>query len=205
MEVLNISKESIKKAILLIKKGGVVVFPSDTVYGLLCDATNKKAVDRLFKIKKRSKTRPIGVYAKDIKMVKTLAQFTKAPRALAKNFWPGALTLVLRAKQDLAGITTKHGTIGLRMPDSKLIFTFFKKINYPLAQTSANVSRKPSTTKIGEVLRYFEKQKTKPGLVLDGGDLKKARPSTVVDLTKKDPKILRRGEVTKKDILNALK
>jgi len=205
MEILKIDSQSIKKAVSVIKRGGVIVFPSDTVYGLLCDATNKKAVKELFRIKKRAKENPIGVYVRSIKMAKELAKIDRQEEGILKKFWPGPLTVVLCSKIDLFGISEKQKTIGLRIPDSHLISRVFKEVSCPLAQTSANMSGEPATTKINEVLRYFERAAAKPDLVLDGGDLKEAEPSTVIDLTSLKFKILRRGEIGKKEIMQEIK
>jgi len=204
MKVLKISKQAIKEAVVVIKNGGVIAFPSDTVYGLLSDATNKQAIAKIFEIKERLKTKPLGIFISSIKMAKTFAKIDERIEKLLSYFWPGPLTVILKTKTNLPGVTLNR-TIGLRMPDSSLMFEIFKKIDIPLAQTSANISGQPAAIKIAEVLEYFKDRKIKPDLILDGGDLKKAVPSTVIDLKDDKLKIIRRGRIKKKDVLEKLK
>jgi len=196
MKILKISKKNLKKLVKIaknsIKKGEVLVCPTDTVYGLICDATNKKAVKKLFKIKKRLKEKAIPIFVKDIKMAKNLAKIDKKQEKFLKKVWPGKVTLVLKRKrgQKIYGVDKK--TIGLRIPKYKLVNVLLKKLNRPLTGTSANISGKPPSTKIKEVMRQFKNQKIQPDLILDAGNLKPSKPSTVIDLTKKKPKILRK-------------
>lgn len=188
MEILKIKKnnfgEITDKILSAIKKGKVVICPTDTVYGFLADATNKKAVGKIFKVKKRPKTKPLAVFVKDIKMAKKYAFIDKEQERFLKQNWPGAITVILRAKNNLPkGIIAENKTIGMRIPDYNLIRDLFKKINSPIAQTSANISENPATTKIKEVLEQFSKNKIQPDLIIDIGNLKKSKPSKVIDLT----------------------
>ena len=194
--------EMIKKAAQLIKEGGVIVCPTDTVYGLICDATNKKAVKKLFKIKKRPPKKPIPIFVKDIKMVKKLAYINKKQEKFLKKVWPGKVTVVLKAKKNLPkGILGPENKIGLRIPNYKLVNTLLQKSNRPLSGTSANISGKPGSTKIEEVLRQFKKEKVQPDFVIDVGNLKPSKPSTVVDLTGSKLTILRVGELKKEKLI----
>lgn len=196
MKTLKVSSKKLKNIIQetekLLKEGKIIVYPTDTIYGLLCDATNEKIVERIFKIKKRPKGKPIPIFVKDIKMAKKLAFINKRQEEFLKMVWPGKVTVVLRRKNVLSKIIFgREKTIGLRIPDYKLVDLLLKKINHPLTGTSANISRKPASTKIKEVLRQFKKEKQKPDLIVDYGDLEFSLPSIVVDLTGKKMKILR--------------
>lgn len=201
MKIIKISTENLREAIKTIKKGGVVIFPTDTVYGLIADAKNKTAVKKIFKIKKRSFKKPLPVFIKDLKTAKGLAKINKKQEKILKKFWPGKITVILKARsiEFPKGIISKDKKIGLRIPDYKFLSLLLRKINYPLAETSANISGKKASTKIKEVLKQFEKGRCQPDLVLDAGDLKISLPSTVVDLI--DFKILRKGELSKDLIL----
>jgi len=185
----------IKKIIEVVKRGGVVVCPTDTVYGLIADATNDKAVERIFKIKKRPKTKAIAVFIRDIKEVKKLAFVNEEQERFLKKVWPGKVTVILK-RNPKCGLSKKlfanKKVIGLRISNNKLVNELVKKINKPLTTTSANISGKPASAKIKEVLKQFKKNKIKPDLVIDAGNLPKNKPSTVVDLTKKKFKILRK-------------
>ncbi len=187
MEILKVKPNNLskiaKKAIKLIREGKVLVCPTDTVYGLVCDATNKKAVEKLFKIKKRSLTKPVPIFVKDLKMAKKLVHIDKKQEKFLKKVWPGKITAVLKRKKDskLYGLDKK--TIGLRIPKYKLILELLKKTNKPLTGTSANIAGKPPSTRIKEVLRQLEIQRHQPDLIIGVGNLPKSRPSKVVDLT----------------------
>jgi len=179
-----------------IKKGKVVVCPTDTVYGLLADAYQKKAIENLFKIKKRPKEKAVPIFVKDLKLAKKLAKIDKTQQKFLKKFWPGKVTFVLKRKNNLPSILFgKKKTIGLRIPNYKFINQLLFKVDRPLTGTSANISGFPPSTKIKEVLKQFRNQKYQPDLIIDAGNLKPSLPSTVIDLTQKKPKILRVGEV----------
>lgn len=188
----NPEKEVIKKAVGIIKNGGLVVIPTDTVYGLLADARNKKAVEKIFKIKKRSKMKPIAIFVKDIKTAKKYAFIDRKQEEFLKKNWPGKITVILKSKNNLSeGVMAKNKTIGIRIPDCKLVNLLLEKMNFPLAQTSANISGGEATTKIREVLEQFAGKRITPDLIIDAGDLSNNRPSKIVDLTQEKPLIIR--------------
>lgn len=204
MKILKAAKNAIPKIQQSLQKGEVIIFPTDTVYGLICDATNKKAIDKLFEIKKRPFKKPIGIFVKEIEMAKRFAKIDerqeKFLRKLGKKL--AKITFIFKKKNyetrtgNLSGLVGAGETIGIRIPDYKLIKDLFEKIDFPLAQTSANISGQPATTKIKEVLEQFEAEGSRPDLLLDAGNLPEAKPSTVVDLTAQEPRILRKGEIT---------
>ncbi|UZE93453.1 MAG: threonylcarbamoyl-AMP synthase [Candidatus Nealsonbacteria bacterium] len=200
MEILKAKTKNLVVAINIIKKGGVVVCPTDTVYGLIADAKNKNAVKKIFKIKKRVLKKPLPVFVKDLKMARSLADINKTQEKILKKVWPGKVTAVLKAKSTNLpiGILSKDKKIGLRMPRYKLLNLLLEKLNYPLAQTSANISRKKASTKIREIVKQFKKEKYQPDLILDAGNLKPSLSSTVIDLT--NFKILRKGQIQKEEI-----
>ena len=186
-------QEIIEDTAKLIKKGKIIVFPTDTVYGLICDATNKEAVSRLFIIKKRLKKKLIPIFVKDLKMAKELAEIDKKQEKFLKSVWPGKVTVILKRKKvniKLYGVSQK--TIALRFLNYNLITDLFKKLNIPLVGTSANISGKQATTKIKEVLKQFKSQKRKPDFIVDAENLKYSKPSIIIDLTFLKPKILRK-------------
>ena len=192
--VVKIKNIDLKNLAREIKKGRVIVCPTDTVYGLLADATNKKAVEKIFKIKKRPKTKPLPIFIKDLETAKRLAIIDKNQERFLKKAWPGKITAVLKRKaanrkQKIYGIDKK--TIALRISKYKLVLELLKAINKPLTGTSANISGKPATTKIKDILRQFQNKKFQPDLILNTGNLKSSKPSKVIDFTGKRPKILR--------------
>jgi len=195
MKILKTDQENfnqlVEKTVKAIKNGRVIVCPTDTVYGLIADATDKKAVEKIFKIKKRPKNKPVPIFIKDISAAKKLAKINKKQEAFLKSVWPGKVTIVLnRKKSRLYGVDKK--TIALRIPKYELLLSLAKQLNCPLTGTSANISGRPVSTRIKEVIKQFQNQKQKPDLVIDAGNLKPAKPSKVIDLTSLKPKILRK-------------
>lgn len=197
MKVLKISaknfKEAVEEVTEAVKQGKVVVCPTDTVYGIICDATNKKAVARLFKIKKRNRKKPVPIFVKDIKTAKKLAFIDKTQERLLKKVWPGKTTAALKRKKEPKLYGVNKNTVGLRIPKYRLIAKLLQETKKPLTGTSANISGKPASTKIKEVLRQFENKKHQPYLIIDVGNLPKSRPSKVIDLTGTKIKILRKA------------
>lgn len=197
MEVARLTQKAVNKAARIIKNGGVVIFPTDTVYGFLTDAADKKAVEKIFKIKKRSRQKPLPVFVKDIKMARDLAKIDKRQEKILKEKWPGKFTFIVKRKKpcEFGSHTKLYGvaknTIALRIPKYKFLNDLLKKINKPLAQTSVNISGKPALTKIDVIIKEFENQKNKPDLIIDAGNLPKGRPSKIIDLTGRAKKVLR--------------
>jgi len=196
MQILKINQKNFQKIVKIaaksIKEGEVIVCPTDTVYGLICDARNEEAVKRLLKIKRRKAKKPIPIFVKDIKMAKKLAFINKKQEKFLKKVWPGKITVVLKRKNKLPKILfSRTKTIGLRIPNYEIINQLLMIINSPLTGTSANISGKPPSIKIKEVINQFQNQKYQPDLVIDAGNLQKSKPSTVLDLTVSPPKILR--------------
>ncbi|MDP2741720.1 MAG: L-threonylcarbamoyladenylate synthase [bacterium] len=184
-------KNELDKAIEIIKGGGVIVCPTDTVYGFIADATNKKAVEEIYKIKKRARSKPLPVFIRDIKMAWDIADISKDQEKVLKKYWPGKYTFILKIKKVIKLYGQDKKTIALRIPKYKFLNTLLKKINKPLAQTSVNISGEPELKKIKEIIEKFENSKNKPDLIINGGDLLKSKPSKIIDLTKNKIKILR--------------
>lgn len=192
MQTLKINQKNLKEIIGVIRQGKVIVCPTDTVYGLIANATNKKAVEKIFKIKRRLLKNPIPIFVKDLKTAKKLAEINKKQEKILKSVWPGKVTVVLKRKKTkikLYGVDKR--TIALRIPKYKLIAELLEKLNLPLTGTSANISGKSPSTKIREVISQLRNQKDQPDLVIDTGSLPKGKPSKVLDLTVWPPKILR--------------
>jgi L-threonylcarbamoyladenylate synthase len=191
MLISKIDSKNFKKAVKIIKKGGVTVFPTDTVYGLVCDVTNKKSIQRIFKIKKRDKNKPLPVFVKNIKMAKEFAIINEEQEKFLKKAWPGKVTAVLKREKSrkLYGLDEK--TIAIRIPKYNVINKLLSAVGHPLTGTSANISGKPASGKIKEIIRQFEGKKMQPDLIVDSGNLSKNKPSQIVDLTGEKPRILR--------------
>lgn len=193
--------DGIEESIKVIEENGVIVFPTDTVYGLVCDATNQKSIQKLFDIKKRDLKKPIPVFVKDIEMAKQIAMVDKKQESFLKKVWPGKVTVILRAKIDFPqGVLGKDKTIGLRIPDYASLNALFNKINKPLSGTSANLAGEHSCLDISDVIAQFENEKLQPDLIVDAGTLNPSQSSTVVDLTGKELKVLRKGDLKEEEL-----
>lgn len=188
-----VKEESVHSLVCGLKKGQVICLPTDTVHGLFCDARNKSAVKKIFAIKDRSLKKPLGIFVKDVAIAKQYAEINSKQERFLKDYWPGKVTFILKKRVPFPeGVGTKD-TIGIRIPDYSLFEKIFQKIDFPLVQTSANISGVPSLLSAGEVIEQFKNRAFQPDLVLDAEKLPPAKPSTVVDLTGNAPKILRKG------------
>ena len=182
----KLTKKSLSRAVEVLNNGGVVICPTDTVYGFLADAGNKKAVEKIYKIKKRPKSKPLPIFVKDLKMAKELEEIDEKFDKILIKKWPGKYTFVLkRKKMSEVGPHSKfygvdEETIALRIPKYKFLNYLLEKIDKPLAQTSVNISGKETLTKISDIINQFSKFDI---LIIDGGNLKKSKPSKIVDLS----------------------
>ncbi len=194
MEILNLSSKTfsniIRKAVEIVRKGGIVVFPTDTVYGLMADATNEKAVEKIFKIKKRQKGKWLPVFIKDLKSAKNIAKIDKKQERFLKSVWPGKTTVVLRRKKGTKIYGVDKDTIALRIPNYALLDKLLGKIKKPLVQTSANISGKKPLNDGKETIKQFKKDK--PDLIISVGRLKSVKPSKVIDIIGSKAKTLRK-------------
>ncbi len=185
----------------VLREGGLVAFPTDTVYGLGADVLNSAAVARLYEVKGRSGEKAIPVLAASEGDLVNVAQPLPAIAAqLAERFWPGPLTLVVKRMPDLPAELSPYETVAVRVPDHDLALALLRAAG-PLAVTSANRSDGPSSLSAEEVLATlggrFE-------LLLDGGSTPGGTPSTVVDCTQTDPRILREGPISAESIIAVL-
>ncbi len=181
------------EAAAVLKHGGVVAFPTETFYGLGAAALDRRAVRRIFELKGRPETKPLLVLVDSIAMAGTVAEVGDRARALAVRHWPGALTLVLRARPHVPEeVTAGTGTIGLRVSPHPVAQGLVRALGGPVTAPSANPSGlEPPTTAAG-VLARFEGAVE---MVLDGGPTPGGEPSTVLDLTVEPPRVLRQGVI----------
>lgn len=164
----------------MLKTGGVIIFPTETVYGIGALASDEKAIKRIYKIKKRSSDKPLQVLIADPRQVETLAlDISAKARELMKKYWPGPLTLVFKA--------ASGNSVGIRMPKHDWLLKLIKETG-PLAASSANLSGEPEPVSAQEV-------KIEADLLIDGGKCKLGEASTVVDVSTDPPLILREGKI----------
>ncbi len=181
----------LKRSIGILKGGGIIAFPTDTVYGIGCDATLKEAIEKIYQIKHRVKDKPLIMFIPSSdKLEKSITHSTRLIDKLSKYFWPGPLTLVIKTNKDVP-IKAKDGTIGIRVPDEKHILALLNNYPNPLATTSCNVENLPVLSNVREIKRIFGKD---IDYVIEGKTPEPAIPSTVLSLS--PPILLRRGKVS---------
>jgi len=200
---MYIIKESQKDSSQLIskflKEGKTVSFATDTVYGIAVDASNYKAIENLYKIKKRQENKPIAILVKNLEMAKKIFEFDSLSEKIANNYLPGALTLVLKTKSDNYSFLAKNlsniddGFLGFRIIETDFIKKIFDDFDGAIALTSANISGQKSSLNAQEVEKYFDESMI--DLLVDSGETKLRIHSTVVKITNGGLTILRNGAI----------
>ena len=193
----------IAEAARIIRNGGVVVFPTRSLYGLGADAFNTRAVNRIFHIKQRPANKPILVLIKNKdELVKLTELVPHVASVIMEKFWPGRVSIVFQAKKGLsANLTAGTKKIGVRLPGHNIAYKLVKAVSGPITGTSANLSGSAGCFQVNDL---DEKIVDSVDLILDSGPLKGGAGSTVVDATGETPLILRQGELPQKDIFNAI-
>lgn len=177
--------QKIKKSVEILRNGGVIIFPTETVYGIGCAYDNQEAIDRIYKIKNRPKDKPLQILIADKKQLEDLTtDIPKEAQEMIDKEWPGPITLILKVKNK-----NENKTIGIRMPDHPIALQIIKELGKPMAATSANLSGEPAPITIEQV-------RIKADLIIDGGKTEQGIASSVIDFTINPPKIIRKGIVS---------
>jgi len=195
------SPNSISHAVDVLKGGGVVAFPTDTVYGLGALASKPESLKRLYNIKGRKHTKAIAILIANAEQIDEIVEEpSEEIYKLARRFWPGPLTMVLPRHPSLPELLAPNDTIGVRVPDHPVALALLEASG-PMGVTSANLSGEENTSSAQEVMDQLS---GRVHLVLDGGETPGGVPSTVVDLTEKLPKMLRPGPIGEAEVLASL-
>jgi len=196
MKKLNLSK-----AIAAVKNGKVIVYPTDTLYGLGADIFNDEAVKKVFKIKKREKTNALPIAVADVNELEKIAFVDDKSRCLIKAFLPGKLTVVLKKKNIVSDLVTGGSdNVAIRIPDNKIALYLLSNFG-PLTATSANIHGKKTPVNIIDINIQFKSSDI--AVYIDNGILDGV-PSTIVDMTQEPFKIIRKGSITVKQIMDAI-
>jgi len=194
-------QKQIEKGVRILKAGGVVAFPTDTVYGLGADFSNSRAVERIYEIKKRPKYLPLPLLINDVSQAKTLAAtISQLTLFLARRFWPGGLTLILPKAASLPLYPVGQPTVAVRVPAHRVPLALIQGLGKPIIGTSANISGNLSASTAGEVEQQLE---DRVDLIIDGGQCPGGSKSTIVDATGETPVILRQGIISQYEIEQA--
>lgn len=199
----NISEDKLKKINNYLKEGQLVIFPTETVYGIGAIATSDKAVSRIYKAKGRKSDNPLIVHLSSASEIEKYAHIeNEVERTLINTFMPGPFTIILKKKDNIPN-TVSGGldTVGIRVPSNKIAHSILSYNNLPVAAPSANISGRPSGTNIEDIYNEF---KDKVPCIINGGNSQIGLESTVVRVINNIPVILRPGYITKEDILNTI-
>ncbi len=191
MKIVKISSSAAAAAAALLKKGGVVICPTDTVYGFLADAGNKKAVEKIYKIKNRPKSNPLPIFVASIKMARELAELDTRAEKMLERYWPGKYTFILNRKLGTKLYGQDSKTIAMRIPKHPFLQKLLKKINRPLVQTSVNISAQEPLNSPEQIMTTFGKSKL-VGLIITSSKPLMGKSSKIIDLTTKKRVLLRR-------------
>jgi len=196
----NINKEKIIKEL---QAGKIIVYPTETCYGIGCRADSSSAVDKLFAIKKRDEDKPVLVLVEDKQAAKKYINWNPRLEKLASTFWPGPLTVVAKVKDsiDLSDKVVSDQTLAIRVSPHKFAQDITKSVDFPLVSTSANISGLDSPYSIAEVEEMYKDKELQPDILIDGGSLDPTPPSTIVD-TVGELEIIREGSIPTKKIFN---
>ena len=194
IDPLNPDKEKIAVAAKVIRDGGLVVFPTETVYGIAANLLDRSAVDRLCRVKSRPQGKPFTVHISDLKMILDMGcAITDTAEKLMTGFWPGPLTIILKSNNGQK--------IGFRMPADKIALELIRASGVPVVAPSANLSGRPAPTTVEEAMADLE---GKVDMAIDGGKTEISLESTVVDLTMDPFRVLRAGAIKREEIAKIL-
>lgn len=201
-KIKKINNKTINEAVELLQKGKLIGFPTETVYGLGADATNQKAILKIYKNKQRPKSNPLIVHTETIEQACSIGVFNSKIEKIAKDIWPGPLTVIVKKRENSIirkELCAGNDTIAIRVSSNKTILAIIKKLGNPIAAPSANKSGMLSPTSAAHVEKQF-KNNTDIPLILDGGKTKIGVESTVIGMKKNNIIIYRHGGVTKEKL-----
>ena len=193
--------EGLAEAAAIVANGGVICYPTDTLYGLGCDPLSTEAVRRTKEAKGRG-AKPMPILVKDLETAKRFAYVSDRAKRLAQRFWPGPLTMVLKARDGLPAILVPEGKVGVRSPRHPVCLDLLELCSGGLVGTSANLAGRTPATTAEAVLNQLG---ARVDLVLDGGPVPLGLASTVVDLTQSNFVIIREGPLGREELMNSLR
>ena len=196
---VNCNKEGIEKASQIVSQGGIVIFPTDTVYGIGCNPYNKESVEKIYKIKSRDIMKSLPVLTYSIETAEKIVEFDQFTKKIVKKFWPGPLTVILKVTdKKIKESLNLENKIAIRVPDHKCTLELLKKCNF-LVGTSANISGNLPYTDPKECLKNLENY----DIFVDGGIITSKGESTIIEIENEQIKIIREGSLTEDEILQS--
>ncbi|MCV0431740.1 L-threonylcarbamoyladenylate synthase [Nitrosopumilus sp.] len=194
---VSCNDEGIEKASQIIKRGGIIVYPTDTVYGIGCNPYNIEAVKKIYEIKSRNISKSVPVLTYSLETAEKIVYLDKFSRKIAKKFWPGPLTLILKVTDEkIKQSLNLENKIAIRVPNHKCTLELLKKCDF-LVGTSANISGNQSSTDPEKCIRELYDY----DIFVDGGIIHSKGESTIVEIDNSEVKIIREGSLNKEEIL----
>lgn len=197
--------EVVQKAAQALCNGEIILYPTDTIYGLGVDATDKDAVAALRDLKGRDERKPILIMLPSIESIEEYAEMNDDAWRLAEAFLPGPLTLVLPAKKSVSYDLTFNRTIGIRVPNDPFCLALAEAFEKPITSTSANRAGEATLGTVAEILGQFGFRADAIALAIDSGEKKGGKPSTIVSCTDAGRVVLREGSISVSELERALK
>lgn len=199
----NINENELDNCIEVLSNGGIVIFPTETVYGIGTNAYCEKSVEKIYEIKERPEEKPLSILVSNVNEISKYAIINNSmEEQIIKNFMPGPITIILEKRPEVFNyITSGKNTIGIRIPDNKIILKILEALKLPIVAPSANISGHPSGIELNEILPDFE---NKVDICIDGGKSELSESSTIVQVVDNEIKVLRQGKILKQDIENIL-
>jgi len=185
------TKKLIEKAIDILKNGGLIVYPTETCYGIGCDALNENAVEKVYRVKKREKKKPISIIVSSLKMIRKYGKITKEVEYLVKKFMPGPLTIVVEKKRKIPDILNPK-EIAFRISSHPIAQQLVKELDKPITATSANISGSKPIYSSEEIVKIFN---GKVDMIIDSGNLPLIQPSTIIRVKKSKIELIREGAI----------
>lgn len=196
-------KEVVEEARTVLLGGGVMLYPTDTLYGLGADALSDVAVEKVYAVKAREKGKPVYSVVSSIEAAEAYAEVGERARVLAEHFLPGPLALVLKKKEGVeGGVARGLDTFGIRIPKHSFCMELARAFGKPFTTTSANVAGKLPERSVPEILEQLGDRASAIDLVIDGGPVKDTTPSTIVDLSSGALEVLREGAIPLSKVLS---
>ncbi|MBI4992836.1 MAG: threonylcarbamoyl-AMP synthase [Candidatus Magasanikbacteria bacterium] len=203
MQVVKQDDINDNRIVEMLRNGLTIVYPTETCYGLGCDARNREAIEKVAKIKQRQENKPMLVVVPDAAMALEYLEWSPKLQELADKYWPGALTVVGESKVHkviksikslCAGVVAPDGTIAFRVTSHPIPAQLSRLLDAPLVSTSANISGQEQPYNVEAVQRYFANQPDQPDIIIDAGELPRRAPSTIVRVLDGKVEVLREGE-----------
>ena len=195
----NLNYDKLKEPAQIIKKGGIVIFPTETVYGIGTNGLDENAIRKLYEVKQRPLNKPISLLVNNIEMVEKIAKnITEVEYKLMERFFPGPLKKKKKKRDIVPDILTSNtNTVGIRMPSGEIAKKLIEFAGVPIATSSSNISGRPSGTNITDIKKDFE---GKVDCFIDNGESELGIPSTVIRIIDNIPHILRQGAISEEEI-----